>query len=146
MSPASPLDPDAARERLLTAHGDLLAATLDCADAVAAGFETTVDGRPATRDSTGVRGPLRAALDRAGALDRFPDALVDAVAAAGGELSAPPVAAPPYVVVTSTGPVLRATLGGRRLVVRVEAFAVVDGAFVRTATTPAAALSVSVAD
>ncbi|WP_058365160.1 hypothetical protein [Haloparvum sedimenti] len=146
MSDGPPLDPDAARERLLTAHGDLLATTLDCADAVAAGFETTVDGRPATRDSTAIRGPLRAALDRAGALDRFPDALMEAVSVAGGDLTAPPVAAPPYVVVTSTGPVLRATLGGRRLVVRVEAFAVVDGAFVRTAGTAGEALSVSVAD
>jgi hypothetical protein len=50
-----------------------------------------------------------------------------AAAAAGGQLQAEPVAAPPYVAVTSVGPVLRATLPGGRLVVTVRVFAVERG-------------------
>lgn len=138
------LDADAAREHLRSEHRDLLATTLDSAAAVAAGFETTVDGDPATRESSGVRENLRTALDRAGALDAFPAALAGAVDAAGATIPAPPVAAPPYVAVTSTGPVLRATLGDARLVVRVAVFEVVDGAFVWRDPSLADASSVTV--
>lgn len=138
------LDPDAARKAVLGDYGELLATTLDCADAVAEGFETTVDGCPATRDSRGIRDPLRATLQKAGVLSAYPTVLIDAVTAAGGEMDASPVAAPPYVTVTSTGLVLRATLGDRRLVVRVAAFSVVDDAFVRTAGSPADALEVTI--
>ncbi|MGZ0746415.1 hypothetical protein [Haloparvum sp. AD34] len=139
------LDVAAARDRLLAEHGELLATVLDCADAVAADFETTVDGAPATRDSRSIRDPLQATLERAGVLEQLPAVLVDAVEAAGASMSAKPVAAPPYVVVTSTGPTLRATLDGRRLIVRLEVFAVAEGAFVRRNASPAAALSVAVA-
>jgi len=105
----------------------------------------TADGNPATRDSAAVRDRLRAALDRAGVLDALDAALADAVAAAGGELSAEPVPAPPYLAVTSTGPVLRATLDAGRLVVRIEAFDVADGAVAWRDPSPADALSVEVA-
>ncbi|MFB6234947.1 MAG: hypothetical protein ABEH81_06840 [Halopenitus sp.] len=138
------LDVAAARDRLLAEHAELLATVLDCAEAVAADFETTVDGAPATRDSRSIRDPLQATLERAGVLEQLPAALVDAVQAAGASMPAKPVAAPPYVVVTSTGPTLRATLDGTRLIVRVEVFAVEDSAFVRRNTSPAEALSVSV--
>lgn len=138
------LDVDAAHDCLLSEYGELLATTLDCADAVAADFETTIDGAPGTRDTRSIRDPLSATLKRAGVLERYTVALVDAVEAAGGSIPATPVAAPPYVVVTSTGPTLRATLDGDRLIVRVEVFSVEDGAFVRRNTTPEAALSVSV--
>lgn len=139
------LDVAAARDRLLAEHAELLATVLDCADAVAADFETTVDGAPATRDSRSIREPLQATLERAGVLAELPAVLVDAVEAAGASMPAKPVAAPPYVVVTSTGPTLRATLDGTRLIVRLEVFAVEDGAFVRRNASPAEALSVSVA-
>ena len=57
-------------------------------------------------------------------LAAFPAVLRECVAAAGGQLRAEPVAAPPYVVVTSVGPVLRATLDEGRLVVTLRVFAV----------------------
>lgn len=138
------LDIAAARERLLAEHAELLATVLDCGDAVAADFEATVDGTPATRDSRSIREPLQATLERAGVLAQLPAVLVDAVDAAGASMPAKPVAAPPYVVVTSTGPTLRATLDGTRLIVRIEVFSVADGAFVRRNTSPADALSLAV--
>ena len=107
---------------LRRAHGDVLETIGDCADATAAGFETTREGRPATTDPDRITGPLRASLDRAGVLEALPAVLSDLVAAADAELSAPPVAAPPYVVVTSRGPVLRATLPAGRLVVSIRLF------------------------
>lgn len=138
------LDVAAARDRLLAEHAELLATVLDCADAVAADFEATVDGSPATRDSRSIRNPMQATLERAGVLEQLPAVLSDAVDAAGASMPAKPVAAPPYVVVTSTGPTLRATLDGQRLILRLEAFAVKDSAFVRRNASPADALSVSV--
>lgn len=93
----------AVRGYLLDEHADLVGTVLDCADAVAAGWDGV-----ATTDRDRVVPPLRAALERAGVLDRLPVVLDGCVAAAGGELSTRPVAAPPYVVVTSRGPMLRA--------------------------------------
>jgi len=138
------LDAEAARDRLLADHAESLATVLDCADAVAADFEAAVGDAPATRDSRSIREPLEATLERAGVLDGLPAVLADAVDAAGAALAAAPVAAPPYVVVTSTGPTLRATLDERRLIVRVEAFSVEDGAFVRRNASPEDALAVAV--
>jgi hypothetical protein len=112
-------DPLAARDHLLAEHRDPLATVLDCADAVAAGWEGG-----ATTDPDAVRGPLRAALDRAGVFERLPDLLVTAVRAGGGGLRGRPVAAAPYVTVTSRGPVLRGTLDPGRLVVSLGVFAV----------------------
>ncbi len=138
------IDADAARDRLLAAHRDAVEATLACAEAVAAGFDARIDGDPASRESRAVRADLRATFERAGLLAGFVSLLPDVVDAAGGTLSAPPVAAPPYVAVTSTGPVLRATLGDARLVVRIEVYAVVDGTFVWREPTPAEAVRVAV--
>jgi len=141
----------AVRGYLLDEHADLVGTVLDCADAVAAGW----DGA-ATTDREQVVPPLRAALERAGILDRLPAVLDGCVAAVGGELSTRPVAAPPYVVVTSRGPMLRATLvdgrpveadrsPGNRLVVTVRAFEVerAPGArYVRGPTDPREAVAV----
>jgi hypothetical protein len=135
------LDPDAARDHLLTERRDLVVTVLDCADAVAAGW----DGE-ATTDADRVGPPLRTALRRAGVLERLPGVLRECVAAAGGRLQADPVPAPPYVVVTSVGPLLRATLEAGRLVVTVRAFRVERGdggtRYVRDATDPSAAVAV----
>lgn len=106
------------RDRLLAAHAGPLAATIEYADAVAASW----DG-PATRREQVVE-PLRAVLERAGLLERYPPMLVDAAEVLCSTLPASPVAAPPYVTVTSRGPVLRATLSEDRLVVRIDVFAV----------------------
>jgi hypothetical protein len=110
-------DADRVRDRLLASHGETLVATIDCADAVAA-----ANGRATRREQ--VVEPLRTVLERAGLPERYPAMLVDAVAALGESLPASPVAAPPYVTVTSRGPVLRATLPEDRLVVRIAVFAV----------------------
>ena len=126
------------RDRLLAAHAETLGATIDCADAVAASW----DG-PATRREQ-VVAPLRATLERAGLLDRYPAVLVDAAEVLDEALAASPVAAPPYVTLTSRGPVLRATLPGGRLVVRIAVFAVERDPvrYVRRGTSPEEVLEI----
>ncbi|MFB6221154.1 MAG: hypothetical protein ABEH90_06910 [Halolamina sp.] len=151
----------AAREHLLAAHADAIDAVLDAADAVATvDVDATAptnwfrldDGRPATTDRDALVPALRAELETRGARDVLPALLSAAVDAAGYDLAATPVPAPPYVTVTSTGPVLRATVADGRLVVRIDCFDVVRGvkqengtgvAYARSASEPAAALSVT---
>lgn len=121
------LDPEAARDHVASERATVVAAVESCADAVAASWQG-----PRTTDASAVADRLEACLEDHGVLDALPGVLAGAVDAAGGELRAEPVAAPPYVVVTSRGPVLRATLDGGRLVVRVDAFRVTDeGAYER---------------
>ncbi|WP_256301479.1 hypothetical protein [Haloarchaeobius salinus] len=113
------MTPDAARrarDHVIHEHAALVTRIGDCADRVAATWET-----PPT-DRVAVVEPLRATLAETGALDGLPDLLADAVEAAGDELQACPVAAPPYVAVTSVGPVCRATVADGRLVVTFELF------------------------
>jgi hypothetical protein len=137
------LDPDAAREHLLTDRRGVVEATVECAERVAAAWPGT-----GTTDREQVVEPLRAVLSEAGLLGAYPSVLAECVAAAGGELRAEPVAAPPYVTVTSVGPVLRATLDAGRFVVTLAVFDVERGAgdgrprYVHGATTPEAAVSI----
>ena len=107
------------RVHLLDAHTGLLDTVLACADGVADSW----DG-DATTDRVAVVEPFERRLDRAGVLDRLPAVLAEAVDALGAELPAQPVAAPPYVAITSVGPVLRATLDAGRLVVTIHAFGI----------------------
>lgn len=137
--PPRPTDPATrAREHVLAEHRELLETTIECADRVADAWSDP----PTERE--GVVVPMRAALVDAGALDRYADALAGAAQAAGLTLQAKPVAAPPYVAVTSTGPVARATGDVSRLVVRVETFAVARAPtrYVRANETAETALSV----
>ena len=117
------LDPGAARDYVESEHADVVAAVESCADAVAESW----DGSRST-DASAVADRLEACLGEHGVLDALPGVLAGAVDAAGGALRAEPVAAPPYVVVTSRGPLVRATLDGGRLVVRIDAFRVTDDA------------------
>lgn len=141
----------AAREHLLAAHTATIDAVLDAADAVAADWPRLDDGRPATADREALVDPLRAELDRRGVLPELTDLLAAAVDAAGYALPATPVPAPPYVVITSTGPVLRGTVEDGRLVVALDCFEVVREpagipaavGYARTADSAEAALSVS---
>lgn len=137
------LDPAAAREHLLTDRRGVVEATLECADAVAAAWP---DGGTTDRDA--VVGPFRTLLAETGLLEAYPAVLAECVTAAGGALRAAPVAAPPYVTVTSTGPVLRATLSGGRLVVALAVFEVdrtdEHPRYVRAARTPETAVAVDV--
>ncbi len=137
------LDPDAAREHLLTDRRAVVEATIECADAVAASWPERW-----TTDRERVVEPLRAALSEAGLLGAYPSVLAECVARAGGTLRAEPVPHPPYVAVTTRGPVLRATLSPERLVVTLSVVEVersTDGPrYVRGATTPEAAVDVVV--
>jgi hypothetical protein len=76
---------------------------------------------PAQGRTDSPSGPLRSALDDAGVLDRCPAVLAALVDAAGFDLPFEPAPAPPYVVVTSEGLLLRATVATGRLVVAVRA-------------------------
>ncbi|MCL7417593.1 MAG: hypothetical protein M8354_07110 [Halalkalicoccus sp.] len=105
------------RERLLATRAEPLAATVEAADAVAASW----DG-PATRREAVVE-PLSAVLDHTGLRERYPALLATGAEVLGESLPAPPVAVPPYVVTTGTGPVLRASLSDGRLVIRLAVFA-----------------------
>jgi len=110
---------DAARERVLAEHRDVLEATLDAADTVAADPSALSDGEV-------LRRRFRERLADRGLLAQYPGVLETAVDATGLTLVADPVPAPPYVVVASRGPLCRATTADGRLVLAVRAFAV-DG-------------------
>lgn len=112
----------AARRRIERDYGWLLERVDACADEVA----ETWDGS-ATTDRDAVVEPLRAGLEESGVLARLPSVLEAAVDATGHDLPTMPVAAPPYVVVTSRGAVLRATIPPGRLVIRFDAFDVARG-------------------
>lgn len=141
----------AARNRLLASHADTIAEVLAAADAIAADWQRLDGGRPATADSDALVRSLRAELDECGVLGTLPSVLADAVDATGYTLPTTPVPAPPYVVVTSTGPVLRGTVDDGRLVVGIDCFEVirepaglsVPVVYARTESSPAGALSVS---
>lgn len=110
---------ESVRSRFRSAHGDVLAA-------IEASADVTVDSWPAdaVAERHRVVDPFRSALAERDVLDELPAVLEDLVATVGGDLSVSPVAAPPYIVVTSTGILLRATLSRDRLVVAVYPFAV----------------------
>ena len=130
---------DAACEYVLDAHGDLLETVLACADAVTESW----DGE-ATTDRRAVVESFEHALDSRGVTDRFPTVLVGVVETLGAELSATPVPAPPYVVITSLGPMLRATLSKTRLVITIRVFDIERDPprYVRGADDPTDALAI----
>jgi hypothetical protein len=112
-------------------HGDVVEAIGRCADAVAAEWDESPTDAAWTTDRDAVVPAFERALDAAGVLAHLPRVLSDLVTTAGYPMPAPPVAAPPYVAVTSEGVVLRASLGEERLVVSFDAFAVERGDEVR---------------
>ncbi|ELY43488.1 hypothetical protein [Natronorubrum sulfidifaciens] len=112
-----------ARRRIEDEHLAIVEGIDHCAQQVADPWDTA-----RTTDSETVTTRLRSALEATGLLEQLPLVLADVVAAMGYELRAQPVPAPPYVVVTSRGPLLRATIDPGRLVVRFDAFEVVRDA------------------
>jgi len=110
---------DRLRRRLLDAHRPTLGTVFDCADVVAAAW----DGG-ATTDRQRVVPPFRTVLREANALEALVDAWAESFTHAGYEPSGRPVPNPPYVVVTSVGVVLRATVSEGRLVATLRTFAV----------------------
>lgn len=105
--------------RIRAGHEQTLARVDACAEVVV----TTWEGR-----STTDPGPLRQALETAlrnrGVMSDFPEIILTATEALGYELSADPVAAPPYVTVSSLGPVLRGTMSEGRIVITIGVFEV----------------------
>ncbi|QSW98670.1 hypothetical protein [Haloterrigena alkaliphila] len=112
-----------ARRRIRAEHVGVLEEIDRCADRVAEPWDTA-----RTTDPDAVADGLRATFAETGLLERLPLVLSDVVAATGHELPVEPVAAPPYVVVTSRGPVLRATIDPGRLVLRFDVFDIVRDA------------------
>ena len=114
------VDAVAVRAHLLETHREPFERALSCADAVAAGW----DG-DATTDRDAVVPPYRAALGEAGLREPLVGALAAALSATDHDLAADPVAAPPYLVVTGQGVVLRGPLSAAgRLVATLRAFTV----------------------
>ncbi len=123
-------------QHLLTTHGDLVETVLACADVVAADVDQPADRRVVTAS-------LEMALREADAFPRFADAIHTTAEALEFDLPAEPVAAPPYVVVTARGPMLRATVDEGRLVVLFRAFERTPEGYVRVDRTPASTVEVS---
>jgi hypothetical protein len=119
------------RARLGDEHTAVLDAVSACADSVAADWPPE-----GTTSREAVVPPFRRALDASGVLARLPRVLSDLVTATGRPMPAPPVAAPPYVVVTSEGVVLRATASDGRLVVTLRTFDVERGSETRYVRRP----------
>lgn len=109
-----------ARRRIQSEHASVVDGIDACADAIADPWDTA-----RTTDREAVVDGLDRTLEATGILEALPAVLADAVDATGYELRAPPVREPPYVVVTSRGPILRATIDPGRLVIRFDAFDVV---------------------
>jgi hypothetical protein len=128
------------RECVLDTHEELLETILACANRVAESW----DGG-ATTERRCVVEPFERALHRRDVIDRLPHVLAGAVDVLGEHLPAEPVAAPPYLTVTSIGPVLRATLSSARLVVTIRVFAIERDPtrYVRGPAVPADALRVA---
>lgn len=118
----SALTPHRIRRYVRSEHGDVLRAIRDAADGVA-----PEPGAAVGSDREAVVEPFRAALEESDVLSTLPGVLSDVVDETSHELPASPAAAPPYVVVTSTGVVLRVALPPGRLVVAMEPFAVSRG-------------------
>jgi hypothetical protein len=130
------------REYLLSTHRDVITATIACADTIIDG--RSVDGIPL---DVSLADQLLEQLDRAGIIEQLPAVLAGAVDAMDASLSAEPVAAPPYVVLANTGPLVRATVDSRRLVITIEVFRVRDTRprqYVRTTSDPEKVLSVQI--
>lgn len=123
---------------LLNDYPRLIRTVLTCADATAAsrpdGF-SVADG-PADL--------LCERLERSDVIKQLPSVLAGAVNQLNSSLTTEPVAAPPYVVVTNVGPVMRATVDDRRLVITIEAFHIERNShrYVRTTNVPEEALTI----
>ncbi|WP_266080173.1 hypothetical protein [Haladaptatus caseinilyticus] len=121
------VDPETAiREYILGEHEETITAVIRCADRVAESWndEATVGETTfqATTDREEVVEPLSRELHESGLLPVFSTILAEAVSAAGFSMQATPVPAPPYVALTSRGPILRATVSAGRLVVSFHVF------------------------
>lgn len=114
------------RERVLQRHAATISCAIEAANAVADKWPTDTSPPEAT-----VRAELREELARRNAFGSFVDVLSTAVDASELEDVPALVPAPPYVTVTSLGPVLRATGTNGRLVLTFEVFIIDRGPPIR---------------
>lgn len=111
---------DAVRRQVLAEHRDTVADVCSVGRAVSASWPTET-----VADPERVTTPLASQLTARGLDTALLDALATAVAATDATAAGTPVPAPPYFVVTSRGPLCRATLDNdRRLLIRLCLFAV----------------------
>lgn len=111
---------DRLRRRLLAAHAETISDVVDTGAAVA----TAIEEWPVTDGDT-IRVPLDRLLRDRGLQTPLLATLDTGADAVGEAIRGAPVTAPPYLVVTSRGPLCRATLAdGRRLVIEFELFEV----------------------
>lgn len=115
------VDEELLTQELWENHGKLFAAVDSCADRVVAEWAGEL-----VEDRQAIVEPLEAALERHGVWRRLPAVLETAVTVLDLELVASPVPAPPYVVVSSRGPVLRGTTTASRVVMTLTVFELLD--------------------
>jgi len=108
------------RELLVAGHRETLGSVIAAGATVAEGWATDAVGSAAE-----VREPLAGAISRRNLGPALLSILGAGATALDAEIAGEPVPAPPYLVVTSTGPICRATLAdGRRLVLAFVLFGV----------------------
>ena len=113
------------KRRCETEHAETIEIMNRCADSITLGWQTDADGVLFTTKKEKITQQLPIVFDRAGIHTQLRTMLVDLVDTLGEPLSVTPVAAPPYVVVGSTGPIIRAALSIGRLVVTFQLFTIV---------------------
>ncbi|MDT3433336.1 hypothetical protein [Haloarcula sp. 1CSR25-25] len=108
------------RTRLRETHRETLQSVIDAGRSVATAWPTDV-----VQESGAVTEPLEHLLRERGLAEDLIEMLQTGTAAMDETVQGRPIPAPPYLVITSRGPVCRGTVSdGRRLVVVLELFAV----------------------
>jgi hypothetical protein len=106
------------RQEILTTHYETVSAVIDAGRSI----ETTVDDWPVS-DPRVIREPLERLLRDWGLLEPLLEILESVADALDRAIEGKPVTSPPYLAVTSQGPVCRATLSdNRRLIVELVLF------------------------
>lgn len=106
------------RQQILTTHSETVSAVIDAG----ASIESAVDQWPVS-DPRLIREPLARLLRDRGLLEPLLEILESVADAVDGAIQGTPVASPPYLAVTSQGPVCRGTLSDdRRLIVEFVLF------------------------
>jgi len=108
------------RTRLLEAHPEALQSVIDAGRSVATAWPAD-----AVQESGAVTEPLEYLLRERGLAEDLLGMLLTGTEAMNETMQGRPVPTPPYLVITSRGPICRGTLSdGRRLVVLLELFTV----------------------
>lgn len=126
------VDTDAIAGQVTERHDETLEILADRADTVIERWEG-----PSTTEPTMITDGLRDAIQETGLESDLVGLLETAVGVTDRALAADPVPAPPYLSVTSRGPVLRGPVADGRVVVHIELFRVTEaGRYVRRTGAP----------